>query len=147
MKAMTIERAHARIYERLAVVGACWVWLGRAERGYGYTDLKQSDGRWKKHRVHRVVYEDLVGPIPPGLVLDHLCRNKLCALPTHLEAVDDRTNVLRGIGVTAQNARKTHCKNGHELNEANLYRGYRRHRECRTCSRERERRFRLAGEK
>lgn len=73
-------------------VTACWLWQGQQNRnGYGRIKIQ---GRWLM--VHRVSYELHIGPIPEGLVLDHLCRNRLCCNPQHLEAVTVRENTLRG---------------------------------------------------
>lgn len=75
----------------------CWEWtgaqVGRANEKYGHTRMGMA---------HRVAYELLVGPIPKGLVLDHLCRNRLCVNPAHLEPVTQRTNILRGNGACAR---------------------------------------------
>ncbi|MBS7810504.1 HNH endonuclease signature motif containing protein [Roseococcus pinisoli] len=77
------------------LVGPCWHWIGRLNRnGYGRA--------WHKGRepvAHRAVYEELVGPIAPGLVLDHRCRTRCCCNPAHLEAVTARTNTHRGEAV------------------------------------------------
>lgn len=113
----------------------CWEWPGTvATNGYGLV----RDSNRKLRRVHRVSYERLVGAIPAGLVIDHLCRNKKCFNPRHLEAVTVRINTVRGVGFSAWNARKTRCNHGHELDEANTYvlpakgkRGARRI--CRAC--------------
>lgn len=93
--------------------------------------------------VHRIAYEQLVGPIPEGMTIDHLCRNHFCVNPAHLEAVSNRTNVLRGVGLTATNARRTTCVHGHPFDEKNTYthewwdRGRRaRARQCIACTRE-----------
>lgn len=89
--------------------------------------------------AHRVVYEELVGPIPDGLMLDHLCRVRHCVNPEHLEPVTNRENVLRGEGHSAKAARATHCLKGHPYAGENLRilsNGWRR---CRACHRERER--------
>lgn len=83
------ERLEARIDRS----GDCWVWTGnRTSAGYGQV--------WARRRmllVHRVVYEQLVGPIPEGLVIDHLCRNRSCCNPAHLEPVTTAENVRRGL--------------------------------------------------
>ena len=68
-------------------------------------------------RAHRLTYVLLVGPIQEGLVLDHLCRNRYCVNPQYLEQVTNRKNVLRGSGITAKNAIKAHCVNGHDFGE------------------------------
>lgn len=95
----------------------CWVWRGpRQNAGYGHI------GRGKKHLIHRLTYEHFVGAIPAGLQIDHLCRVRLCCCPWHLEAVTQRENILRGEGITAVCARKTHCPRGHEFSADNTYR-------------------------
>jgi hypothetical protein len=93
-------------------------------------------------RAHRVSYVLAHGSIPDGLQLDHLCRNKLCVNPTHLEAVTARENTLRGVSVAAVNAKKTHCPRGHELSGSNLL-AYRKVRSCRACSLEQSARWNL----
>ena len=85
--------------------------------------------------AHRVVYEILVGPIPVGLELDHLCRNRACVNPDHLEPVTTRTNLLRGYSPWACRARQTHCKRGHEFTPENTYGTGDGRRYCRTCRR------------
>lgn len=108
----------------------CWPWLdSTAPRGYG----RFWDGH-RQQQAHRAAYELLVGPIPDGLQIDHLCRNRGCVNPAHLEPVTQRENVLRGIGPTANNAGKTHCKRGHEYTPENT--GWQQEtRFCRTCRR------------
>lgn len=87
----------------------CWVWFGTIDhRGY-----PQTAKNGKTARAHRVIYEALVGAIPEGLTLDHLCRVKACVNPAHLEPVTRGENTLRGTSPTALNARKTVCLNGH----------------------------------
>lgn len=86
--------------------------------------------------AHRYAYESIVGPIPNGMVLDHVkqrCGNRACVNPAHLEPVTNRVNILRGSGITALNARKTHCPKGHEYTDANTIRGKDRVRKCRSC--------------
>ena len=112
---MTLTKTLLEAVEDKVLVGdACWEWTGATSGGYGY--LRQ---RGINHLAHRLIYELLVGPIPDGLVIDHLCRNRSCVNPGHLEPVAFQENVLRGTGVTAENAAKTHCKHGHEFTAAN----------------------------
>ena len=116
----TRDRVLAKRYEdgEFADLSACWTWAGATfGNGYGH---RQWDG--KVRAVHRIAYMLAVGPIPAGLQIDHLCRTLLCFNPNHLEAVTQRENILRGYAPTAINARKTHCKRGHELTEENIYR-------------------------
>ena len=93
----------------------CWLWIGGAT-GSGYGAF-WSDG--KTLLSHRVSYEIHKGKIPDELELDHLCRNRICVNPDHLEPVTDKQNVLRGISCSAENARKTHCLRGHEFTAEN----------------------------
>ncbi|MDP9224875.1 MAG: HNH endonuclease [Actinomycetota bacterium] len=93
--------------------------------------------------AHRVAYELLVGPIPEGLTLDHLCRNTSCVNPQHLEPVTVRENVLRGMGWGAKNKRKTHCHRGHPFDAKNTLRIPGGTRKCRTCANQASREYRL----
>ena len=104
----------------------CWLWTG-VLRNTGYGELSFQK---KKLLAHRASYEIFIGPIPDGLCLDHLCRQRSCINPDHLEAVSMRTNLLRGVGVGAVNAVKTHCPKGHPLADAYHYRGERHCAEC-----------------
>lgn len=91
-----------------------------------------------RKKAHQWSYIQAYGPVPDGLEIDHLCRNPACMNPKHLEAVTHRVNVLRSNAPTAQRARQTHCRHGHELSGDNLYldptTGYRK---CRACGRRR----------
>jgi hypothetical protein len=109
----------------------CWPWKGGTKQGYGQIMVAR-----KAKRAHRVAYELTVGPIPEGLTLDHLCRNRACCNPKHLEPVTNRENVLRGVGPSAEAARKTHCPQGHEYTPENVYqRPGKPDRSCLTCRR------------
>lgn len=108
--------------------GDCWLWTGRLNWA-GYASF-WFDGRTVK--AHRWSYQHHVGPIPDGMQLDHLCRVRHCVNPEHLEPVTNRENSLRGIGPTAINAAKTHCKRGHEFTPENTYRDA-KGRMCRAC--------------
>ncbi|MCT9090599.1 HNH endonuclease [Streptomyces sp. ASQP_92] len=119
----------------------CWEWIGTRDR-YGYGQM-WVDGRYRS--THRLAYERLRGPIPDGLEIDHLCRNRACANPDHLEPVTHRTNILRGVSFAACKARQTHCIHGHAFTSATVYRapnGTRKCRPCRTTANQRYRRRR-----
>ena len=114
----------------------CLLWPGRVTpQGYGQIGV----GR-KVIRVHRAAWELVNGPVPPGLVLDHVkargCTHKHCANVAHLEPVTRRENTLRGDTLAAACARKTHCPQGHPYDDANTYRNPNGKRYCRTCGRQ-----------
>jgi hypothetical protein len=114
----------------------CWNWTGGlTSRGYGKF---WRDGRTVS--AHRTSYELHVGPIPDGLHIDHLCRNRRCVRPDHLEPVTARDNLLRGDTLAAGNVAKTECANGHPYDDGNTYRAPDGSRMCRTCMRDRDRR-------
>lgn len=106
-----------RLFARLEIdTAGCWIWTGSTRKaGYGQIWTSVADGPRRLLSTHRAMYELTRGPIPDGMDLDHLCRVPLCMNPDHLEPVTRAENVLRGEGPTAQNARRTHCNEGHEL--------------------------------
>lgn len=128
----TVEQ---RLERRSEQRGSCRIWTGTLDYGgYGHLTLN-----YRTELVHRLSYETHVGPIPPGMQIDHLCRVRSCINPAHLEAVTARENQRRGESPVSINARKTHCVRGHELAGANLYVTPDGRRQCRTCHRERVR--------
>jgi len=117
----------AKFWMRVNDTRNCWEFNGLSTSGYGQFMVNR-----KNKRAHRIAYELIVGPIPNGLVLDHLCRNRSCVNPNHLELVTNKENVLRGIGITAKNAKNTHCRKGHEYTNESTYM-FRGARQCRIC--------------
>jgi len=130
-----------RVWKRITKTDTCWLWAEPLRAGYGM--IKNEGGR--PVGAHRVVYELLVGPIPDGLHLDHLCRVRNCVNPTHLEPVTRRENILRGESFAAANRAKTHCPQGHEYNGMNTRVSQSGKRHCRPCDtwRTAERRLRV----
>lgn len=130
----------ARFFTKVEVdpVTGCWTWTQRLDRdGYGalFRVGSRTDGTRARVRPHRFSYEQLIGPIPDGLVIDHICRNRACQNPLHMEPVTHAVNTKRGARATS-----THCKRGHELSGENVRilpnsRGWVQ-RLCRTCFRE-----------
>ena len=109
----------------------CWIWQRTVDpAGYPYITKDR-----RKQLAHRVFYETQIGSIPPGLTLDHLCRQRDCVNPDHLEPVTMRENVLRGDTHAARNAGKTHCKHGHPFAGDNLHVTPSGYRVCRECKR------------
>lgn len=133
--------------ERNVIITAdgCWEWqAARKATGYGLMRVRR-----KTRLVHRFSYETFVGPIPEGLTIDHLCGNRACCNPAHMEPVTQRTNSLRSpLTLNGRNAAKTHCPQNHPYDEDNTYvvpsSGGRA---CRTCIRDRRTNaaFRAAG--
>jgi len=144
MPEQTLDEHFWAKVDRAGGADCCWPWLGGSTNGYGsYYYPEFLGGGAKTHRAHRVAYELLIGPIPDGLVLDHLCRVTLCVNPAHLEPVTNRENILRGVGIVAVRAAQTHCLVGHELTPENTHiKAKKNERVCLTCRRERQREFR-----
>jgi hypothetical protein len=122
----------------------CWLWISGVS-GSGHGQIRING---QKVYAHRVAYELVVGPIPDGLFLDHMCHNRdlacpggtncthrRCVNPAHLEPATRRENQLRGRAFSAVNAAKTHCIHGHPFDEANTIIRPGNHRGCRECGR------------
>lgn len=113
----------------------CWLWTAYTD-GYGYGQITVD---YKRKKAHRIAYELVVGAIPPGMSLDHLCRQPGCVNPAHLEPVTQGENVRRGaagLKVLLRQALQTHCKRGHEFDEDNTYHAPDGRRVCRACQRQ-----------
>lgn len=127
----TLEQFKERFWQRVQKLSnGCWEWSGKlTPKGYGKCQFRN-----KELYAHRVSYTWERGEIPSGMVIDHLCRNKKCVNPNHLEVVTNVENVLRGESLFAQKKRQTHCVHGHLLAGKNLiiYKNGTRH--CRTCA-------------
>lgn len=112
------ESALDRFVTKIEVDGDCWLWTGATDGDGRYGSFADGGKSW---RAHRWAFVHLAGQtIPDGKVLDHLCRRTLCVNPDHLEVVTQRENILRGGWGSAVNARKTHCKRGHEFTPENI---------------------------
>lgn len=126
---------------RIDCESGCWNWTSsKGRHGYGRAHLSRN----AKAPAHRVAFEAYREPIQDGLVLDHLCKNKRCVNPWHLEPVTQRENTLRGTGPTSQNAKATHCIKGHPFTDSNTYHRKDGHRVCRTCNLARDKAYREA---
>jgi hypothetical protein len=137
---MRPERWLARAFTKTIVTDdGCWLWTGKWDpnTGYGRVRVGQS-----QVGVHRKVYEVAVGPIPPGLQIDHLCGRRLCIRPDHLRPATPKSNTLRNSGPTAVNAAKDRCSHGHPFTPENTYGRPDGGRDCRTCRAEATRRHR-----
>lgn len=136
IKAIGLAAAIERFWSKVEKTEECWEWkAGKDWDGYGNFFVSHT----RCIKAHRFAYEILVGSIPEGLTLDHLCRNRGCVNPKHLEPVTHKENILRGEGHAAHNARKTHCPNGHPLEGNNLRNSQLKvgKRTCKTCAYER----------
>ncbi len=122
-----------RFWSKVKKTDGCWLWTDVLQaNGYGSIGVGGRSG--KKLLAHRISYEISHGPIPEGLQIDHLCRVRNCVNPSHLEAVTNRVNGLRGESFCAHHARKTHCPNGHAYDTENTIEKKNGSRACRACT-------------
>jgi hypothetical protein len=133
LTAFLSPKEHKRIFSKILIDNktGCWNWTGSLDfQGYGLLWYKN-----RTERSHRVLYAFFIKPIPRGskitktFQLDHVCKNKRCCNPKHLEIVNQRTNIIRGGGPSAINYRKIYCKHGHELPKINKI----GRRDCKMC--------------
>lgn len=136
IKATRVERFWSH-FEREP--GGCWLWTGYLDRD-GY-------GKFGRFRSARFSYAFLVAPIPDRYEVDHLCRNRSCVNPSHLEAVPQRENWRRGQSPSQLAAQKTHCKHGHEFTPENTQIRKNGNRACKECMRVRKRAHRERAKK
>ncbi len=141
---MDWDSVRPRLLPRIAAkiqpsADGCWLWIGgKYWDGYGLVNFTSPR---TTRRAHRVVYETVRGPIPKGLVTDHLCRVRYCVNPQHIEIVSIRENLLRGETSTARNAAVTHCPQGHPYDDEHMFM-YNGSRCCRACVNARNRAYR-----
>lgn len=121
-----------RFFAKVELADDCWVWVGaRNDRGYGEFSIRS-----RRIKAHRWSYEYLRAEIPEGLSLDHLCRNRACVNPWHLEPVTRSVNLRRGNTTRTHCSSRTHCPYGHPYDAENTaMRGG--HRTCKSCARDR----------
>jgi hypothetical protein len=124
---MKYSQAHviARLQRHIKIVDGCWVWTGamNPQTGYSVTHYHDESNKLRLSSGHRVSYMTYIGAIPTGMDLDHLCQNKACVNPDHLEPVPHKVNMLRAKHSPAyKNSIKTHCVRGHEYTPENTYR-------------------------
>lgn len=130
---MMTDKDVIRFLSKISVSeSGCWEWIGQLRKGYGIFSLKN-----QSKTAHRIMYELMKDvKLEKGVELDHLCKNRKCVNPDHIEKVSGKDNTLRGMGPTAINARRKECINGHEFTPENTYiRPDDGARDCKTCAR------------
>jgi len=129
----------SRFWSKVDKSGDCWLWTAGLRLGYG--QFRRTHDRGNPAVAHRYAYEITKGQIPAGMQLDHLCRNRACVNPDHLEPVSQRVNMLRGLQSRLANGMDDKCAHGHRYTPENTYRNPSRASDirCRECSRIRDR--------
>ena len=130
-QATSLQRFFAKV--KIAP-GGCWEWQDSLRDGYGRFNIG-----CRRVSAHRFAYETFVGPIPDGLEPDHLCRNRSCVNPFHLEPVTRSVNMKRGdagLATALRERAKTHCPGGHPYDAVNTYVDRKGWRKCRPCRRQ-----------
>jgi len=135
------KRLPDRFWDKVEAVSetGCWRWTAGLRNGYGHYWAGVDRTRY----AHRVSYEAFACEISKGLVLDHLCRNRKCVNPSHLEVVTHKVNILRGEGACAKHARKALCSQGHSYDKVYKTGKQKGMRYCGTCKNKRQRARRL----
>lgn len=130
-------QVETRFFAKIKQVGECWIWTGgKTINGYGCFRVGSlRNGTRKISLAHRWSFERFNGQLTDGLECDHLCRNRACVNPAHLEQVTGLVNNRRSDSMAAMNARKTHCNNGHQFDKLNTYVIKGKWRACRACRR------------
>ena len=127
-----------RVLSRITVNNqGCWEWKSPLHDG-GYATMSVDD---KSQYIHRLIYEYYHGQIQSDLQIDHLCRNRKCVNPIHLELVTQKENIMRGKGVGVLNSLKTQCPKGHPYTKENLIMYKDGSKKCRICHNERQKQY------
>jgi len=141
MKTTVPQRVVDRIMARIVrTPDGCWNWPGaKRAGGYGHVGWHDETKTPRNESTHRALYKHFNGEVPEGFDLDHLCRNRSCCNPEHLEAVTRRENLLRGKTTPARRAAVTHCPSGHGYTPENTRVDKKGRRICKECCRTRNR--------
>lgn len=138
-KTTKLYKLEVRFWKYIGPMDAngCWPWVGSVNNG-GYGQFQFNGKYGMAHKYSYLLYKgDIVAP----LTVDHLCRNRRCVNPSHMEIVTNKENILRGFSPSALNSRKTQCLRGHKYSSANTYLDKLGHRFCRKCKRERDKTY------
>ena len=120
--------------KHIIIINNCWEWTGYINNGknQGYAKFYYNSNEFSAHRwIYQYYYNE---DIKDGLVIDHICRNRKCVNPIHLREITHKENILSRIGIAAINAKKTHCKYGHQLSGGNIGNNTKGGRSCKTCN-------------